>query len=728
MPETPSQLELFVTCPTGLEQAMASELQTLSDRPLKPGIGGLGLHGGLEHLYRIQLWSRVANRVMMVLARGRLASRDELYTLVHDIPWEHHFGPQHRFMVRCTGKPQVVKNTHYAALLAKDAIVDRFRAQSGERPSVDTDRPQFTISLHFGRNSCAVYLDLCGQGLHKRGYRQQSTGAPLRENIAAALLYHCDWPALAGMGGSFLDPMCGSGTLVIEAALMAMDIAPGLYRQGDDPSPWRGHDAALWAQLQDEARQREQQGRAAFTCQIIARDSSKKTLAAARDNAGAAGVAEQIRFQRGDITKGPPANLPAAPGLLLTNPPYGLRLGRDEDLYRLYYALGGLISALPGWQAGVLLEDESLLRQLKLSPVDTLQLKNGPVDCLLTRFSIDADQQPLPDLAAVDEHIAAQVQPFLNRVGKNRKHLEKWARREGIGAWRVYDRDLPEFALAVDLYQGDELWLHVQEYEAPKGVDQVKAQLRLQLACDALPTLFDIPPARLVLKTRKRQKDAGQYQRHDKSRHFFIVQEGPARLCVNLQDYLDTGLFLDSRDIRSTLRNDADGKRFLNLFCYTATASVQAALGGASATTSVDLSNTYLDWARENFQANDIPMTRHALVKADCRKWLADQAAVAAEQRTNYDLILLDPPTISRSSAMDDMLDTQRDHVELIRHALALLAPDGKLYFCTNYRRFRLDETALADCQLRNISQRTLPPDFARNPKIHQCWLIQLGV
>lgn len=719
--------ELFVTCPMGLESILAMELATITERPLKPGSGGIGLHGDLEQLYRIQLWSRVANRVMLVLDRGRPNSQSQLYELINRIPWEIHFGPEHRLMVRCTGTPRVVNNSHYAALLAKDAIVDRFRDRFEQRPSVDTQNPQFTISLHFGRNSCAVYLDLCGQGLHRRGYRQQTTGAPLRENIAAALLWHCDWPQLARQGGSLLDPMCGSGTFAIEAALMAMDIAPGLHRSGDDPSQWRLHDPGLWESLRVEARQREQQGRDGFSCRLIARDNSKKTLAIARANAEAAGVAQQIQFQRGDVLNGPPTRLPASPGLLITNPPYGRRLGRDENLQQLYYALGGLISKLPGWRAAVLLEDEALLQPLRLEPTDTLNLKNGPVDCLLARFSISDDQQALPDLGQVTDQLGEQVQPFLNRVGKNHRHLEKWARRQNIGAWRVYDRDLPDFALAVDLYQGQELWLHVQEYEAPKGVDPVKAQLRLQLACDALPGLFDIPPARLILKTRKRQKDAGQYQRQADRGRFFAVQEGPAQLRVNLHDYLDTGLFLDSRDIRAMIRDQADGKRLLNLFCYTATASVQAALGGADATTSVDLSNTYLDWARENFKLNNIPMTRHALVKADCRKWLSEQAVVPAPQRTRYDLILLDPPTISRSSAMEDMLDTQRDHVELIRNALALLAPGGKLYFCTNYRRFRLDQAALDDSKPVNISSRTVPKDFARNQKIHQCWLFQAG-
>ncbi len=723
------RLEFFVTCPLGLEPALVTELQSLIDRPLKHGSGGTGFHGTLEHFYKVYLWSRVANRIMIVLHRGRLREQRDLYQQVHDLPWEQHFTPAQNFMVRCTGKPEVVNNTHFAALLAKDAVVDRFRERSGERPSVVTDDPDYTITVHFGRNNCAVYLDMCGAGLHKRGYRAHSTEAPLRENIAAALLIMNDWPRIAAAGGGFLDPMCGSGTIVIEAALMAARIAPGLGRVRHSLTLWRGHDRECWEQALEAARSAGVAGRAAHGGALIAGDRERKALQAARDNAANAGVETLITFTAMDVSAGLPADVAQlTPGLLVTNPPYGKRLSVAADLQTLYYALGRMISALPGWRAAVLLEDGNLVRAMRLTPESLSEVKNGPITCQLASFEVAAEQQMLPDLETVAGTVDENAQAFVNRVRKNRKHLEKWARREGIGCYRVYDKDLPEFALAVDVYDtvAHGVWLHVQEYEAPKGVDPVKARLRLTAACDLLPEVFAIPKNQVVLKTRRRQTDAGQYERrydsYDQRGGYIVVREGPGVLLANLSDYLDTGIFLDSRDIRAMIRQQAPAKRFLNLFCYTATASVQAALGGAAATTSVDMSNTYLEWARQNFLANDLPLTHHALLKADCLQWLAQQNAIAPAQRTRYDIILLDPPTVSRSKGMDSMLDVQRDHVQLIYDAMRLLADGGVLYFCTNYRRFKLDHEALLKFTITDISHRTLPQDFARNKKIHQCW------
>ena len=730
IPVTDKPREFFVTCPLGLEDALVTELASLIDRPLKHGSGGCGFHGNLEHFYKVYLWSRVANRIMLVLHRGRLQTQQDLYQQVHDQPWEEHFTAANGFMVRCTGKPTVVNNSHFAALLAKDAVVDRFREQTGERPSVETDDPDFTITVHFGRNNCALYLDMCGAGLHKRGYRERSVEAPLRENIAAALLILNQWPQIAAAGGDFLDPMCGSGTLAIEAAQMAAGIAPGLERR-HAVTRWRLHDDAVWQQVLAAALAARQQGGIAYAGAIIAGDQDRKVVQTARQNAVNAGIENLIGFHTLDVLAGlSPAIAPGVQGLLVTNPPYGKRLQQATDLQPLYYSLGRLLSALPGWRAAVLLEEESLVRAMRLTPESSREIKNGPITCKLVSFSVTAEQERLPDLQTVSGTVDDNAEGFINRIRKNRKHLAKWARREAIGCYRVYDKDLPEFALAVDVYdsESDGLWLHVQEYEAPRDVDPIKSGMRLSAACALLPEAFAIPKEQVVLKTRRRQKEAAQYERryehYDQRGRDISVREGPALLLANLTDYLDSGIFLDSRNIRALIREQCRGKRFLNLFCYTATASVQAAMGGAEATTSVDMSNTYLDWGRRNFQANGLSMDHHALVKADCVHWLEQQAAAVSEQRGRYDIILLDPPTVSRSKGMETMLDVQRDHAALINHAMQLLAPGGVLYFCTNFRRFKLDQQALAQYVVADISQRTIPQDFSRNKKIHQCWCV----
>jgi 23S rRNA (guanine2445-N2)-methyltransferase / 23S rRNA (guanine2069-N7)-methyltransferase len=323
------------------------------------------------------------------------------------------------------------------------------------------------------------------------------------------------------------------------------------------------------------------------------------------------------------------------------------------------------------------------------------------------------------------EHLPAQApavltpgaEMFANRLRKNLKQLGKWAGRETICCYRLYDADMPEYALAIDLYQGAARWAHVQEYAAPKSIDPDKANERLHEALSAIPGVLGIPAEQIFLKVRQRQKGSAQYERLAERGEFHEVQEDGLRLLVNFTDYLDTGLFLDHRRTRRMLRELARGGRFLNLFGYTGAATVHAAVG-ARATTTVDMSRTYLDWARRNLALNGFEGQQHELVQADVLVWLEEEAA------RRYDLIFLDPPTFSTSKRMQDTLDIQRDHPSLIRAAGGLLGPGGLLIFSTNFRRFRLDQEGLSDFAIEDISRSTIPRDFERNPRIHQCFKI----
>ena len=303
---------------------------------------------------------------------------------------------------------------------------------------------------------------------------------------------------------------------------------------------------------------------------------------------------------------------------------------------------------------------------------------------------------------------------FANRLRKNLNRLSRWARKQSISCYRLYDADMPEYAIAVDLY-GDAV--HVQEYAAPDTVDPVDAHSRLQDALAVIPEVLSIAPEKIFLKVRQRQRGNDQYQRQAKQGKFLEVNEDGARLLVNLTDYLDTGLFLDHRPVRRILKGQAAGKRFLNLFAYTATASVQAALGGAVETTSVDMSYTYLDWGRRNFELNDLPQEKHRLIQADCLEWMTQ-----ADER--FDLIFLDPPTFSNSKRMEESFDIQRDHVPLIKAATRLMAKGGELIFSTNKKRFKLDTDALADLSITEITRQTFDEDFIRRPQIHSCFKI----
>ncbi len=315
--------------------------------------------------------------------------------------------------------------------------------------------------------------------------------------------------------------------------------------------------------------------------------------------------------------------------------------------------------------------------------------------------------------------LSAGAQMFANRLRKNLKHLGRWARREGVQCYRLYDADLPDYAVAVDVY---EQWVHLQEYAPPKQIDAAKAEQRWQAVLATVPMVLEIPAERLFCKVRQRQKGTAQYEKQAASGQFYEVREGKAVFWVNFTDYLDTGLFLDHRLTRALVGQLAHGKHVLNLFAYTASASVHAALGGALSTTSVDMSRTYLDWARRNLTRNGFGERNHRLIQADCMAWLTTPLAEPVEAR--YGLIFLDPPTFSNSKRMREVMDIQRDHVKLIRAAVARLEPDGILLFSNNARHFQLDQAALSDLHCEDLSAATLPEDFKRNPRIHCCWKI----
>lgn len=303
---------------------------------------------------------------------------------------------------------------------------------------------------------------------------------------------------------------------------------------------------------------------------------------------------------------------------------------------------------------------------------------------------------------------------FANRVRKNARHFGKWARRRGIEAYRVYDRDIPEFAFALDLYGSR---AHLQEYERGSGGERTHDDGWAQTLREAAGGALGMPPADLVLKLRPKRHGHAQHEKTGATGEDFVVVEGGHRFIVNLHAYLDTGLFLDHRTTRALVQSDARDKRLLNLFCYTASFTVYAAAGGAASSLSLDLSNTYLDWARRNFELNRMNLERHRLERADVLEWL-DEASTR-EQR--FDLIVLDPPSFSTSKAMRRTLDTQRDHGALLQRCARLLTPGGLLYFSTNLRSFRLDPAAVAGLQGEEISAQTVPEDF-RNRRIHRCW------
>jgi 23S rRNA (guanine2445-N2)-methyltransferase / 23S rRNA (guanine2069-N7)-methyltransferase len=726
--------------PAGAADLAAAELESFGATDLKVSRGGVACVGELEHAYRACLWSRVANRVLLPIAEFPAPTPEALYAGARGVDWSAHLGADGTLAVDCTSSRSAITHTQFAALKVKDAIVDRFRDETGTRPSVDVAAPDVQVNLHLDRDVATLAVDLSGESLHRRGYRGPQGAAPLKENLAAAILLRAGWPALVAAAAAdgeplaFVDPMCGSGTLCIEAALIAADAAPGLGRDYFGFLRWRGHDAALWQRLLGEAAERRAAARIEHVA-IRGYDRDAAAVRAALANVAAAGFERLIHVERRELAALPDA--PAPRGLVAANPPYGERLGEQRELVQVYTDLGrALRERFVGWQAAVLTGNPPLGRELGLKAKRTHTLFNGPIECRLLRFDVDPkhfETKREPGALPAFDEAAARIRPgaamFANRLRKNLKTLGAWARGAGVACFRVYDADMPEYAFSIDLYQDEPAaaadhpgrWVYVQEYAPPATVDAAKARTRREEAFAMIPEVLGVARERVHLRVRRKQKGGSQYQKLAERGEFRAVAEGGLKLLVNFTDYLDTGLFLDHRPTRARLYELAHGKRFLNLFAYTCTASVFAAAGGAVATTSVDLSRTYLDWARRNFELNGFrDSSRHRLLQEDVIEWLDGPA------RERYDVIFLDPPTLSRSKRMEGELDVQRDHVKLIWSTLRRLAPGGLLIFSTNFRKFRLDAPGLAELDVKDVTRATIPKDFARDQKIHQCFEIRV--
>lgn len=722
------EYEFFAACPKGLETLLLAEIQGLGAADARETVAGVYFSGPLPLGYRACLWSRLANKILLPLGSFMVDSDTELYEGVKAIDWASHISPSSTFLVDFTGTNHAIRNTQFGALKTKDAIVDALREATGERPSVARQNPDLRINARLARGKLVVSLDLSGESLHRRGYRLKQGAAPLKENLAAALLLRAGWPEIAARGGTLIDPMCGSGTILIESAQMAADIAPGLSRPRFGFERWLQHENDVWLSLREEAIARKKAGLERELPEIRGYDADIHVIRAAESNVLSARLDHWVRLARKELKDfSLPTHKQLVPGLVLTNPPYGERLGDADALAYLYRYLGERMrSQFGGWRLGVFTGNPQLCHELDLKAHKKYKLFNGKLESELLLFEVR--ERSAAELAEVREVKAREQRPvelspgaqmFANRLRKNHKQLAKWLKREAISCYRLYDADMPEYAVAVDIY-GD--YAHVQEYAAPNSVDERAAAKRFDEVKAALPDALGLDADHISYKQRRRTVGGQQYEKLAvrASRPLVSVQEGQARLLVDLWQYLDAGLFLDHRPLRLRIAREARGKRFLNLFCYTASASVQAAVGGARFTHSVDMSRTYLDWARKNFAENGLGEQQNRLEQADCLKWLADPK----NARNEYDLIMLDPPSFSNSKRMEGVLDVQRDQAQLIDGAMKLLAGNGSLYFSNNLRSFTLDADISARYRVENISAQTIDQDFQRNSRIHQCWKI----
>ena len=725
----------FASTARGLADLLAGELQVLGALDLREGRGGVSFSGTLEVAYRACLESRVASRVYLPLLTLEAPTTEQFYAqlLAHD--WTAEIARGSTLACEFSGQHPTIINTQFGALKMKDAVCDQLREATRWRPDIKPDQPSVRLHAHANGARVEVSIDLSGNGLHRRGYRLLGGPAPLRENLAAGILLRAGWPQLAREDARFLDPMCGSGTLVIEAAMIAADLAPNIWRTYFGFLGWRGHEELLWQSVRAAARARGDAGVAGWANRVAAdpalalcgSDRDGGMLRSARANAERAGVAELTRFTQGELADAaPPAG--AARGLLCTNPPYGERLEEREAARATHRLLGEVLQQrFMGWQATVITAASEMGLELGLRAHRTHTLWNGAIECRLLRFDLTprAVRDLRPQQRDESDHSLRDSpgsRMFGNRIAKNLKRLRAWTKREAVSCYRIYDADMPEYAFAIDRYEAADVsrqWLYVQEYAAPDDIPQEEVKRRRAEALAALPETTGVARADIHLRTRKRMSGSQQYEKQAERREFFVVAESGLKFAVNFEDYLDTGLFLDHRITRQRLRDQSANKKFLNLFAYTGSATVYAAAGGARDTVTVDLSYTYLDWARRNLRLNGFADASHELVQADAREWLKSA-------KPGFDLIFLDPPTFSNSARMQGVLDILRDHVELIDACMRLLAKDGLLVFSTNAQKFRLDPALSARYAIEDISRKTLPPDFERNAKIHRCFELRL--
>ncbi len=702
-------MELFATAAKGTEELLAAELARLGEGSTQAERGGVAFEGSLERAYRVCLWSRIASRVLLPIARFDAPDEEALYAGVRAIRWTEHATARETIAVDAVASHSAITNERYAALKCKDAIVDAIRDKQGSRPDVDTKRPDVRVHVHLREDRATVSIDLAGGGMHRRGLGRTGAAAPLKENLAAAILALIDWPARLDRGEPLVDPMCGSATLLIEAAMLALDIAPGLRREHHGFVGWRGHDDKLFQRLLREARERKQQRHPSLA--LFGWDESATAIRAASDNARRAEIEGLSLAVKPLGQASAPPDLPA--GALFANPPYGERLGETGELGPLYEQLGDTLRRkFPGYTGYVLTGNAALAKRIGLRAARRIPLFNGPIETRLFAFPI-SDRAPKEDVVPHFRRPSAEAEMFRNRLAKNQKRLGRWATRSEVTCFRLYDADIPEYNVAVDRY-GDAAV--VQEYARPRGVDPERAETHLRDVLAVVPEVLGIERDAVVLKVRRR-RGPEQYEKLGDRKRLREVKEGGLRFLVNLDDYLDTGLFLDHRLVRAAIREHSEGHDVLNLFAYTCTASVYAAAGRARTTTSVDLSNTYLEWGEKNLALNGFgDRTRHSVVRADVIAWMRD----AVRGRKRYGLVFLAPPFASRSKAMRGDFELARDHVALIRDAMSLLTSDGELWFSAPIRTFTLEQTALQGIEVEDVTDRTTSEDFKRTGRGHR--------
>ncbi len=746
----PDSLDLIATCAFGLEAVVRRELADLGyvGKVITPG--RILFTGPPEAICRTNLWLRAADRVLVRLATFEAGDFDALFDQTRDLPWSQWLPKDACFPVSGKSHNSQLESVPAIQRTVKKAAVLGMQREYGTE-LLDESGAQYKLEASLIKDQMTLTLDTTGPGLHKRHYCERPGLVQIKETLAAALVMLSFWNRDRPM----VDPFCGSGTIVIEAAMIGRRMAPGLGRSFS-AQQWPTLSQALWERATDEALQLrlpDLEGR------IIGTDVDGRALAAARENAHLADVEGSVHFQTKSFDS---LSSPKQYGCVITHTPYEMSGRRNPEQDALYRSIPLVLRRLTTWSHYVLTPHPRFEQIVGRKADRRRKLYNARTECTYYQFhgpkrprnegeprdrvaESEADEKldgsetpaesgevtpvskappaaaakPKPDLAPAFGHLDAkaheQAALFRTRLTKRARHLRRLPTRQGVTCFRLYERDIPEIPLVVDRY-GDHL--HINEYERPHDRDPAQHANWLDLMAQTASDTLEIPKGQTFLKRRSRQSGSSQHEHVASEQYETEVVEAGLRFVVNLSDYVDTGLFLDHRLTRGMVRAEAEGKSMLNLFAYTGSFSVYAAAGGASRTTTVDWSNTYLDWARRNMALNGFNGLEHKYHRDSAIEFLANHA-----RKPTYDLAVVDPPTFSNSKRTDDVWEVQHGYVDLLNAVLPLMNPGGVIYFSSNFRRLKFDPEAIDATEIREISAQTVPPEY-RNRRIHRCWRI----
>ncbi|WP_422667278.1 bifunctional 23S rRNA (guanine(2069)-N(7))-methyltransferase RlmK/23S rRNA (guanine(2445)-N(2))-methyltransferase RlmL [Buchnera aphidicola] len=693
---------LFASTHFGCEDLLEKELLSLGATNLELIKGGIYYTADEYTLYNILMWTRIASRVFLCIKKFTITNSNDLYFNTYQIHWDTIFDSKKTFMINFKGTNNIIRNSLFGVFTIKDAIIDYFYKKQSLRPIVNRISPDIRIKAVLFNNIIYLMLNLSGESLHKRGYSKVSKNiTPIKKNLGISIVLRSKW----NKNTPLIDPMCGSGTLLIEAAMLCSNRAPGLRRKKWGFENWKQYNQETWVKIKKIALEKFKIGIKKCNQDFLGYDYDINSIKEAKICALNAGVSQIVKFFNININNFKNVFNQTKIGTILSNPPYGERQQTESQLVALYIHIGYITKKyFTNWNLSIFSASTYLLNFIQMKCYQEYIYKNGPLDCFQRNYNI------FDDITNKTEN------EYTNRLKKNIKRLKKWSILEGIECFRVYDADLPNYNIIVDIYKN---WIVVQEYEAPKEINTHNAYKRLCKAIYETRKILSIPINNIVLKIRKKQKNGRQYQKLHNKNTFFIVKEYNTKFLVNLIDYLDTGLFSDKRLIRKIISEMSYGKSFLNLFCYTSTASVVAGLGGAISTTNIDISKTYLQWSIKNMSINNLMNKNHHFIQSDCLDWLK-------KNNKMFDLIFVNPPTFSHSKKTNKKFELKKDYFTLIINLKRILKKNGTIIFSSSTHNFDMNLKDLNQIKLyaKNITAQTKSKDSFNSKNIYHSWLI----